>query len=763
MTRFHATCAAAMVLVFTICCRAAEPVLATDLLRVKEIIDVSLARDGAFAVFSVRSIAEARASGNDNSPYQYEDHLWMAGLRSPDLRPVPLTFDDHQDTAPAISPDGSKLAFVRLENRPGSLPQVWLMPLSQPGEARQITHLEFGAVAPRWQPDGHGLLVSSAIPLSRLPGKPPFSEERPNRTWNDTDRPASGHPFDARPDGNWREIRNWLDENARRNNPENILRMDFLAEEGLAGERRFTELFTVDLKPRKPRTAQITQSFMDHSNAEWAPDGNAIVFAAPAVSDQPPDRGSRRSSLWIMNRDGSKERMLLNDDRYNFSLPQFTSDGKHILAIAAQSDEPMYRQSALIICDRDGAEPRWLTPDGEPSVQQPKTLDGKAYYTVNFQGGQHLRVIDLKSGQVTELIGGPVGVNVFAVAPEKLVYGLISASDPSELYLSSGPQRQPISHERTPAKKGAARHRALAPIFDREPVTRRLTSLNAGWLETKELSEPEEHWIRRPDGTRVQYWIMNPTHFDPSKKYPWVVEMHGGPAVMWGPGEFSMWHEFQTLCSFGFGVIYANPRGSSGYGYPFQRANYQDWGDGPMGDVLAALDDATMANPAIDHHRLFLTGGSYAGYLTVWIVAHDHRFKAAAAQRGVYDLATFFGEGNAYRLIPEEFGGYPWEPDTWRLLQAESPLTYVNQIETPLLLLHGSDDRRTGVVQGQMLFRALKELGRPVEYVRYPGAGHELTRSGAPEQRIDHMLRLIEFFERYADNPRPAPEVTTAE
>jgi dipeptidyl aminopeptidase/acylaminoacyl peptidase len=182
-----------------------------------------------------------------------------------------------------------------------------------------------------------------------------------------------------------------------------------------------------------------------------------------------------------------------------------------------------------------------------------------------------------------------------------------------------------------------------------------------------------------------------------------------------------------------------------------------------MGDVLAALDDATMSNPSIDRHRLFLTGGSYAGYLTVWIIAHDHRFKAAAAQRGVYDLATFFGEGNAYRLIPEEFGGYPWEPDTRRLLQQQSPLTYVNQIETPLLLLHGSDDRRTGVVQGQMLFRALKELDRPVEYVRYPGAGHELTRSGAPEQRIDHMLRIIEFFERYADNPRPAPEVTAAE
>src|SRR6185312_8921209 len=142
MTRFHATCAAATVLVFAICCRAAEPVLATDLLRVKEIIDVSIARDGSFAIFSVRSIAEPRAAGDEKPGYAYEDHLWMVGLRAPDSRPVQLTFDDHQDTAPAISPDGSKLAFVRLENQSGSMPQVWMMPLSQPGEAREITHLE---------------------------------------------------------------------------------------------------------------------------------------------------------------------------------------------------------------------------------------------------------------------------------------------------------------------------------------------------------------------------------------------------------------------------------------------------------------------------------------------------------------------------------------------------------------------------------------------------------------------------------------------
>jgi dipeptidyl aminopeptidase/acylaminoacyl peptidase len=457
--------------------------------------------------------------------------------------------------------------------------------------------------------------------------------------------------------------------------------------------------------------------------------------------------------------------VLLNDDRYNFALPQFTADGKHILALGTQSDEPTYRQAALVMCEGDGARPEWLTPDGGPSVQQPQTLADKVYYTVNFEGGQHLRAVDIKTKQIKTLVDGPVGVNTFAVAPGKIVYSLVTVPDPSELYLSTGSDRQtiaftPEAEVKAPRKRA---HSPLAPIFDRGTGTRRITDLNASWLETKQISLPEEHWLRRPDGTRVQYWLMKPTGFDSEKRYPWIVDMHGGPAAMWGPGEFTMWHEFQTFCAFGFGVLYANPRGSSGYGYAFQRANYKDWGNGPMGDVLAAVDDAGMAMPNMDRRRLFLTGGSYAGYLTAWIIGHDRRFKAAVAQRGVYDLSTFFGEGNAYRLVPDDFGGYPWQPDTRRLLERESPLAYVSQIETPLLILHGSEDYRTGVVQSQMLFRALKEMGKPVEYVRYPGVGHELTRTGPPGQRIDHLLRIVEFFERYADNDRPAPTVPSVE
>ncbi len=147
---------------------------------------------------------------------------------------------------------------------------------------------------------------------------------------------------------------------------------------------------------------------------------------------------------------------------------------------------------------------------------------------------------------------------------------------------------------------------------------------------------------------------------------------------------------------------------------------------------------------------------------SAWIVGHDHRFSAAVAQRGVYDLETFFGEGNAWRLANWAMGGHPWDRGMRTIYWRESPFTYVNKIRTPLLIMHSSRDLRTGVSQSEMLYRALKELQRPVEYVRYPDAGHDLSRSGDPTQRLDRLNRIIEFFDRHIDNPRPAPLVSAS-
>jgi len=280
----------------------------------------------------------------------------------------------------------------------------------------------------------------------------------------------------------------------------------------------------------------------------------------------------------------------------------------------------------------------------------------------------------------------------------------------------------------------------------KNPVRR--SALNVDWLQDKIISFPEKYTYKNELGLAVEYWVVKPINFDATKKYPLLLEMHGGPASMWGPGDISMWHEYQYFAAKGYGIVYGNPRGSSGYGDRFLKSNVNDWGPGPSKDVLSYLDQTVHLGWA-DTTKLLISGGSYAGYLTAWIISHDQRFLAASAQRGVYNFKTFFGEANVWRMVPRYFGGYPWEEQTAKILDEQSPINYVANINTPLLIFHGDADNRTGITQSGMLYRSLKVLGKPVEYLQHPGASHELVRTGDNRQRIDQMLRTWEFFNRY--------------
>lgn len=704
-----------------------QPIVESDLLKIAKVTEVEVTPDGEAAIYGVLTIhTEQPATPKADPVYSYRTNLWMANLKDPSVKPVQLTFGERADTAIAISPDGRRLAYVRPDEK--KKPQVWLLNLREPGEPRQLTALEYGASNPKWRPDSAALLVTSPIPASKLPGKPGFSEEKPERDWMAQPEKPNSESAAGSPDGDLKSIRAWLDHNAANADPADLTRIGFLGEMGLANEFTFTELFRIDLGATVT-TSQLTQSFRNHVAAVWSEGGQQILFAGEPDAAIHPDRNDGKMAIYAMNANGQGEHLLIHPDGYSVGRPQTTNDGR-IVFMAQRYDQPTYRQTVLAMTDGDGKNIKWLTNDEEPGVTDVRiTADNFVYYSAEAQGGEPLFRTGLNGGGEETVVAAPAGVNAFAVSKDKLVYARIGADNPNELFAAS-------------KTNGGAQ---------------RLTELNTGWLANKIIALPLEHWVKRPDGVRVQYWVMKPTNAEATARYPWVLDIHGGPSAMWGPGEFSMWHEFQMFCSFGYGVVYGNPRGSGGYGYSFQHANYKDWGEGPMGDVMATLEDAEARYPMIDKDRLFVTGGSYAGYLTAWIVGHTKVFKAAAAARGVYDLATFFGEGNAYRLVPEEFGGYPWQPETRKLLDEQSPISYAAEITTPLLIIHGSADNRTGVVQGQMLFRTLKELKRPVEYVRYPGVGHELTRSGPPQQRMDHMLRIIEFFERYSHNARPAP------
>jgi dipeptidyl aminopeptidase/acylaminoacyl peptidase len=412
-------------------------------------------------------------------------------------------------------------------------------------------------------------------------------------------------------------------------------------------------------------------------------------------------------------------------DGYSLSNPEFSPDGKMISFSASQDDAPGFAQSQIGVANADGSSARILTTTFQRSAGSMEwAADSKSiYFTASANGGTPLYTIDL-SGKWAMLTDTETGVRSYQVTRNGLVYVLTSASNPYEMV--------------TRALRGGP--------------AKAITTHNSSWISERRVSIPTKATLKR-DSLDIEYWIIKPAFAEPGKKYPLVLNIHGGPSAMWGTGEPSMWHEFQFLASKNYGTVFANPRGSGGYGFDFQRANYQDWGHGPAGDVLAAVDEA-LKQDWVDPERLVITGGSYAGYLTAWIIAHDHRFKAAYAQRGVYDLDTFMGEGNAWRLVPNHFGGYPWEDSIESILERESPISYVDQIKTPLLIKHGDVDLRTGVIQSEMLYKSLKILGRDVEYVRVPEAGHELSRSGNVRHRMDRMLRIWEFFERYVGDTK---------
>jgi dipeptidyl aminopeptidase/acylaminoacyl peptidase len=274
----------------------------------------------------------------------------------------------------------------------------------------------------------------------------------------------------------------------------------------------------------------------------------------------------------------------------------------------------------------------------------------------------------------------------------------------------------------------------------RRPVGRRLTSLNKVVLAELALREPIERRVT-VDGNEIQGWFL-PAGVPPS---PAVVQIHGGPHTLYG---WSLSWEFQLLAAAGIGVFYCNPRGSEGYGEAFNDANHRDWGPGPMRDVLAGVD-ALVADGLADPDRLGVTGGSYGGYLTNWIVGHDDRFRAAMTCRCVADMGVLFTTGDISggdwaRL---EFETTPWDdPEYFREI---SPIAYADRIRTPLLIQHSERDIRTTVAQAEALFTVLRSKRRPVRLLRVPEETHELTRSGTPYRRVENLRVVDDWFRHF--------------
>jgi dipeptidyl aminopeptidase/acylaminoacyl peptidase len=244
-------------------------------------------------------------------------------------------------------------------------------------------------------------------------------------------------------------------------------------------------------------------------------------------------------------------------------------------------------------------------------------------------------------------------------------------------------------------------------------------------------------------GDEVQAFLLLPPDFDKKKKYPLILNIHGGPRTQYG---YTWFHEMHTFAAKGFVVVYSNPRGSQGFGKAFADAITGKWGQPAMDDCMAVVD-AVIEQGYVDDKRLYVTGGSYGGYMTNWIVSQTQRFRAAVTQRSISDLGTFFGTSDIGWDLVDEFKGTPWEkPEAY---EKWSPLTYLKNIDTPLMIIHSENDLRCPMEQAERLFAPLKYMGKDVRLIRFPESSHGLSRGGRPDRRIKRLDLMIEWFEKY--------------
>lgn len=709
----------------------AEPVeslvTAVDLLQIRQLSSPAISPDGKSVVYAVRSI-ETLPSGE----HAYRNRLWLASLAG-DSAPRELVSAGPHAYSPAWHPSGDRIVYVRPEA--ADVARLWIMPLSG-GEPYSITPPLRGVSSPAWSPDGRSLLFSAVVAFDELKGEPSWSPEIPGPAPVPApeSKPAPAKPAKTPPppaaDGPASARREWLALNESRRNPAVSRRLDFNA--SADGRMEFVHVFVIE----KPGAAPVdaTPGFHSYIHPAWLADNRAIVCSGPADETVHPDRVLRRR-LVLVDASAAGPRELSAPPGHSLDHPAVSPDGNLVACTAQPCEAPAdlsYGQTLLATVPVEGdGKPRFVTAKLDRPAGPPRwSADGKhLYFNAETGGGVPLHRVAVPGGSPERIGSADTWITAFDVGREDLALASARPANPGELYRAS------------PAGRSS----------------RILTSHNSDWLRDKKTASLERRTIKRPDGVTVEYWVVKPPYLEGGYHYPLLLMIHGGPAAMWGASNPALWHEIQFFAARGYGVVFANPRGSTGYGAKFQRGSFRDWAEGPAGDVLAAAEAVAKEN-WVDRDRQVVLGGSYGAYLAAWILSTDQRFKAGVVARGVYDLTTFFGEGDAWPLVPWHFGGYPWDPEVRKLLDAQSPIIRADSIRTPLLIKQNDADNQTGTAQGELLYRALKILGRPVELVRYPRATHDLSRTGDPGQRIDRLVRFDEFFQRFVGVPaQPIP------
>ncbi len=544
---------------------------------------------------------------------------------------------------------------------------------------------------------------------------------------------------------------------------------------GYLDDRR-CQVFVIDVEaallglPEKGpavRPIQVTTGDFDHDSPAFSPDGRFIAVGACRDKDAdlqryrdiyvfevPPMGGAGGTGGGPAA--GPEPRRLTAKTGF-FHTPAWSPDGKQIAFLGHEREYSWYTDDKVWLCDVETAgsgksKPRCLTKSfgrsfGDQSIADMRvetsarrpvwTPDGKHLFLLaSDQGTTHLHAVEVATGKVSQLTTGDWVIFGWSADAEcrSFAFALARPDSPNDIYVgrlpeSVGPAKWPT------APTGLADLDVIA----RQPVTK----TNAQLLKSHIVSRPERFSFSAPGGPSIDGWAIRPAGYQEGKKYPAVLEIHGGPMTMY-TGTF--FFEFQLLASRGIGVIFCNPRGSQGYGEEFCAGIKEEWGKNDYADIMACVDEACKTLPWIDQNRLGVAGGSYGGYMTSWIIGHTDRFKAACSMRAVNNCHSFFGTSDTGYTWDDLWHGTPWKnPEA---LIKGSPITYAGNVKTPTLITHSEDDHRCLIEQGEQFFVALKTLGVEAEFIRYPGESHGLSRGGQPWHRVHRLKSIVEWFEK---------------
>ncbi|MEY7850237.1 prolyl oligopeptidase family serine peptidase [Natrarchaeobius sp. A-rgal3] len=655
------------------------------------------------------------------------------------------------DSQPRWSPDGDRLAFTSTRGE-DDREQIWVLP-TDGGEARRVTAVVGGVDDLEWSPDGTRLLFSQRVTAAdRETGRdhavdPDYEFEPPD--------PRVIDRMIYRADTEYADGR-------RRHVYVLDVERALEAEVGSTGARAVHDDGDgndADSGERDGRGSageisgssitRLTEGDADYVLPTWGDD--RTIYYASKVGDRPDDS----LTYELVEHDGERDETAAFTETTGWlSGLEATADGRVAFEYTPEERASM-RQTEIRVHDREtGAETTPTEPLDRTIGHRCRfewTPDGETlYFTTPDTGSRVLwSVPGDASEEPTRIYGEGVTVEDFSVGRDAVAVVQSEWDHPGDVFVTT--------------RRGAETHR--------------LTRVNGDYLDGRAVRRPEEVWFDvadesadgeralderdetddEADTRRIQGWLLTPPAFDadasPGETYPLVVEIHGGPHAQWTTAG-TMWHEFQTLAARGYVVFWCNPRGSTGYGEEHATAIDRDWGEVTLTDVLAGVE-TVCEREYVDDSEVFVTGGSFGGFMTAWAVGHTDRFRAAVAQRGVYDLTGFYGSTDAFQLLEGDFDTTPWEePD---FLWEQSPVSSVPDVETPTLVMHSDRDYRTPANTAELFYLGLQKHGVDTRLVRYPREGHELSRSGEPAHVVDRIERIVRWFDGYSDHREATP------